>query len=122
MAKHCGRLCGKSRDRRLVVERELAQFIRSLMQFVYPASSTPAEYEITTLLKTFECECADVDANLYRLHFGQFFRFAVAVLLQVCAKVACCSVQGTNYNVAASVAKVPKFDAVRPYSYPQRIG
>ena len=78
MAKHCGRLCGKGRDRRLVVERELAQFIRSLMQFVYPASSIPAEYEITTLLKTFECECVDVDANLYRLHFGQFFRFDIS--------------------------------------------
>ena len=78
MAKHCGRLCGKDRDRKLVVERELAQFIRSLMQFIYPASSIPAEYEITTLLKPFECECADVDANLYRLHFGQFFRFDIS--------------------------------------------
>ena len=76
--KYCGQLCGQRRDRRLVIERELAQFIRGLMEFVYPAAKIPAEYEVTTLLKPFESECADVDTNLYRLHFGQFFRFDIS--------------------------------------------
>ena len=40
----CG---GKGLDCRLVVEHELAKFIRGLMQFIYPAASISAEYEIT---------------------------------------------------------------------------
>ena len=78
MVKYCGQLCGQRRDRRLVIERELAQCIRGLMEFVYPVAKIPAEYEVTTLLKPFECECADVNTNLYRLHFGQFFRFDIS--------------------------------------------
>ena len=78
VVKYCGQLCGQHRDRRLVIERDLAQFIRGLMEFVYPAARIPAEYEVTVLLKPFECECADDDINLYRLHFGQFFRFDIS--------------------------------------------
>ena len=78
MVKYCGQSYGRRRDRKLVIERELAQFIRGFLEFVYPAARIPAEYEVTALLKPFECECADVDTNLYRLHFGQFFRFDIS--------------------------------------------
>ena len=78
VVKHCGQLCGQRRDRRLVAERELAQFIRGIMEFIYTMTRIPADYEVAILLKPFECECADIDVNLYRLHFGQFFRFDVS--------------------------------------------
>ena len=68
VVKHCGQLCGQRRDRRLVAERELAQFIRGIMEFIYPMTRIPADYEVAILLKPFECECADIDVNLYRLH------------------------------------------------------
>ena len=58
MVKCCTRTCGRGRDRRLVVERELAQFIRELMQFVYPSSVIPAAYDVTALLKPVDLECA----------------------------------------------------------------
>ena len=47
VVRRCGRLCGRSRDRQLVIERELAQFIRSIMQFVYPVQSFPAGFEVS---------------------------------------------------------------------------
>ena len=81
MVKYCTRLCGQGRDRRLVVERELAHFIRGLMQFVYPSSVIPAAYDVTALLKPVDLECADVDADLYCLHFGQYFRFDISTQL-----------------------------------------
>ena len=81
MVKGCTRIFGRRRDRRLAVERELAQFIRGLMQFVYPSSAVPAAYDVTALLKPVELECAEVDTNLYRLHFGQYFRFDISAQL-----------------------------------------
>ena len=80
MVKFCTRLCGQGRDRRLVVEHELAHFIRGLMQFVYPSSVIPAAYDVTALLKPVDLECADVDADLC-LHFGQYFRFDISTQL-----------------------------------------
>ena len=77
VVKCCTRTFGRGRDRRLVVERELAQFIRELMQFVYPSSAIPAAYDVTAMLKPVELECPEVDTNLYRLHFGQYFRFDI---------------------------------------------
>ena len=79
--KHCPRLCGRGRDYGIVVERELAHLLRGLMRFVYPAHSIPAEYEIAALLKTVDREYADVDSSLYRLHFGQYFRFDISTQL-----------------------------------------
>ena len=81
MVKYCTRLCGQGRDRRLVVEREVVHFIRGLMQFVYPSSVIPAAYDVTALLKQVDLECADVDADVYRLHFGQYFRFDISTQL-----------------------------------------
>ena len=81
MVKHCGRLCGHRRDRQLIFERELAQIIRDVMQFVYPAHSIPAEFEVSTLLKPVNVKCAEIDTSLYQLHFGQFFRFDISTQL-----------------------------------------
>ena len=81
VVKHCPRLCGRGRDYDFAIERELAQFLRALMQFIYPATSIPAEYEITALLKAVDHDCAEIDSNLYRLHFGQYFRFDISTQL-----------------------------------------
>ena len=64
MVEHCGRLCGHGRDRQLVIERESAQFLRGVMQFVYPANSIPAEFEVSTILKPVDVECAEIDTSL----------------------------------------------------------
>ena len=66
VVKCCTQTCGRGRDRCVVVEQELAQFIRGLMQFVYPSSAIPAAYDVTALLKPVELQCAEVDPNLYR--------------------------------------------------------
>ena len=81
MVKHCPSLCGRGRDYGIVSERELAHLLRGLMRFIYPAHSIPAEYEIAALLKNVDREYADVDSNLYRLHFGQYFRFDISTQL-----------------------------------------
>ena len=125
VVKHCGQLCGQRRDRRLFAERELAQFIRGIMEFIYPMTRIPADYEVAILLKPFECECADIDVNLYRLHFGQFFRFDVSSQLPFFYKsvqkllVALC--RNTIVDVATCVAELSEFHTVRPYFNPQWI-
>ena len=81
MVKHCPSLCRRGRDYGIVSERELAHFLRGLMKFIYPAHSIPAEYEIAALLKNVDREYADVDSNMYRLHFGQYFRFDISTQL-----------------------------------------
>ena len=81
MVKQYGRHCGHGRDRQLVIERELAQFLRGVMQFVYPVNSIPAEFKMSTLLKPVDVECAEIDTSLYQLHFGQFFRFDISTQL-----------------------------------------
>ena len=78
VVKHCPRLCGRGRGYGVVVERELAHFLRGLMRFIYPVTSIPAEYEITALLQVIDSECADVDAHLYKMHFGQYFRYDIS--------------------------------------------
>ena len=50
VVKHCPRLCRRGCDYGIVVERELAQFLRGLMRFIYPVTSIPAEYENAALL------------------------------------------------------------------------
>ena len=81
MVKHCPSLCGRGRDYGIVSERELAHFLRGLMRFIYPVHSVPAEYEIAALLTNVDREYADVDSNLYRLHFEQYFRFEISTQL-----------------------------------------
>ena len=48
------------------------------MRFIYPVTSIPAEYEITALLQVIDSDCADVDAHLYKMHFGQYFRYDIS--------------------------------------------
>ena len=74
-------MCGRGRDYGIVSERELAHLLRGLMKFIYPAHSIPAEYDIAALLKNVDREYADVDSNMYRLHFGQYFRFDISTQL-----------------------------------------
>ena len=74
-------MCRRGRDYGIVSERELAHLLRGLMKFIYPAHSIPAEYEIAALLKNVDREYADVDSNMYRLHFGQYFRFDISTQL-----------------------------------------
>ena len=80
--KHCPHLCGRGRDYDIVVERELAQFLRALMKFIYPVAIIPAVFEIVASLKTVDRDCADVDSKIYRLHFGQYFQFDISTQLQ----------------------------------------
>ena len=74
-------MCRRGRDYGIVSERELAHLLRGLMKFIYPAHSIPAEYDIAALLKNVDREYADVDSNMYRLHFGQYFRFDISTQL-----------------------------------------
>ena len=78
VVKHCPRLCGRGRDYGVVGEWELAHFLRGLMRFIYPVTSIPAEYEITALLQVIDSDCVDVDAHLYKKHFGQYFRYDIS--------------------------------------------
>ena len=79
--EHCPRLCGRRRHSGFVVEWELAHFLRAVRNFLYNPTSIPAEYDIAALLQTVDPDCAEVDANLYRLHFGQYFRFDLSTQL-----------------------------------------
>ena len=65
----------------MLAERELSQFVRKLMCFVYCPSAIPAEYEVGALLNPVEHEYPAVDDNLYKLHFGQYFRYDVRTQL-----------------------------------------
>ena len=69
------------RERQLVIERELAKFIRGVMQFVYPGHRFPAEFEVSTLLKPVDVECAEIDTSLYQLHVVHFSRFDISTQL-----------------------------------------
>ena len=71
----CPRLCRDGRDSKMLSERELSQFIRNLMCFVYPPSVIPAEYEVDTLRKPVELVYVVVDDNPYKLHFSLYFRY-----------------------------------------------
>ena len=79
--EHCPRLCGRRRDSGFFVERELAHFLRAVMKFLYLPTTIPAEYDIAALLKTVDQDCVEVDSNLYRWHFGQYFRFDISTQL-----------------------------------------
>ena len=65
----------------MMSERELSQFNRKLMSFVYPASVIIAEYEVEALMKPVTHEYVVVDDNLYKLHLGQYFRYDVRTQL-----------------------------------------
>ena len=122
VVKHCGQLCGPRRDWMLVAERELAQFIRGIMEFIYPMTRIPADYEVAILLKPFECECADIDVNLYRLHFGQFFRFDVSSQLPFFYKSVQKLLVALCRNLSSMWQRVwPNYRTVRPYFNPQWI-
>ena len=77
----CPRLCRSGRDSNMLAERELSQFVRKLMCFVYPPSVIPAEFEVRALLTPVDSEYATVDEGLYKLHFGQYFRYDVRTQL-----------------------------------------
>ena len=81
VAETCPRLCSDSRDSSIVSERELSQFVRKLMRFVYAASVIPAEFEVNALLRPLADDYAAVDDSLYKLHFGQYFRYDVRTQL-----------------------------------------
>ena len=49
VVKHCPRLCGRGRDYGVVVERELAHFLRGLMRFIYPVTSIPAVDDVIAM-------------------------------------------------------------------------
>ena len=78
VADDCPRLCKDSRDAGLVEERELAQYVRHLMKYVYPDSVIPAEFELNAILTHVEHEHAAVDKGGYDALFGQYFRFDVS--------------------------------------------
>ena len=92
----------------MVSECELSQFNRKLMSFVYPASVIPAEYEVEALMKPVTHEYVVVDDNLYKLYFGQYFRYDVRtqlpyfyrsvqkVLGAICRELSSTWQQGTN--------------------------
>ena len=92
----------------MMSERELSQFNRKLMSFVYHASVIPAEYEVEALMKPVTHEYVVVDDNLYKLHFGQYFRYDVRtqlpyfyrsvqkVLGAICRELSSTWQQGTN--------------------------
>ena len=48
------------------------------MRFLYPVTSIPAEYEIAASLQTLDRQCADIDSPLYKMHFGQYFRYDIS--------------------------------------------
>ena len=65
----------------MMSECELSQFNRKLMSFVYPASVFSAEYEVEALMKPVTHEYVVLEDNLYKLHFGQYFRYDVRTQL-----------------------------------------
>ena len=81
VAETCPRLCSNSRDSSIVSERELSQFVRKLMRFVYAASVIPAEFEVNALLRPLEDDYVAVDDSLYKSLFGQYFRYDVRTQL-----------------------------------------
>ena len=92
----------------MMSECELSEFNRKLMSFVYPASVISAEYEVEALMKPVTHEYVVVDDNLYKLHFGQYFRYDVRtqmpcfyrsvqkVLGAICRELSSTWQQGTN--------------------------
>ena len=79
VAETCPRLCSDSRDSSIVSERELSQFVRKLICVC--CSVIPAEFEVNALLRPLEDDYAAVDDSLYKLHFGQYFRYDVRTQL-----------------------------------------
>ena len=94
-------------------------FLRGLMRFIYPVHSIPAEYEIAALLKNVDRECADVDSNLYRLHFGQYFRFDIGTQLPFFYKCVqkmlvsiCCGLSGLWQRTWPQHLSLTPFDPI----------
>ena len=101
----------------MLAERELSQFVRKLMCFVYPPSVIPAEFEVRALLTPVDCEYATVDEGLYNLHFGQYFRYDVRTQLpffyrsvQKLMGVVCREVTGAWEQGAISHFSMTPFD------------
>ena len=80
VATTCSLLYRGGRDSNVSSERDMSHFIRK-KRFVYPSSVTPAENEVGTLLKPVDHENVVVDENLYKLNFGQYFRYDVRTQL-----------------------------------------
>ena len=78
VVKECPRLCSRGTDRMFCFERELAGFMRSLMELVYSAASIPDEFDIQAVIRHSGAELAAVDTVRYQVLFEQYFRFDVS--------------------------------------------
>ena len=82
VAETCPRLSSNSRDSNIVLEREIiSQFVRTLLQFGYAASAITAEFAVNALLRPLEDDYVAVDNSLYKVHFGEYFRYDVRTQL-----------------------------------------